>query len=119
MVTPVRISILLCRPRSWTSANTRSPMRGGAYIGVTLAISSRGTARVVRLYFMFGLSISCIEPFLPREPDDDPCVNRSSPTGFLLECGTKPQDRRKAEIRCHHELLRACFSGALDSSSSA
>ena len=57
MVTPVRISILLCRPRSWTSANTRSPMRGGAYIGVTLAISSRGTARVVRLYFMFGLSI--------------------------------------------------------------
>src|SRR3712207_717912 len=67
IVTPVRISILVCRPRSWTSANTRSPMRGEADIGVTLAISSRGTARVVKLYFTFGLSISRIEPILPRE----------------------------------------------------
>src|SRR5919107_345410 len=106
IVRPVRISILLCRPRSWTSANTRSPMRGGAYIGVTLAISSRGTARVVRLYFMFGLSISCIELFLPREPDDGPCVNRFS-------LGVRAQTSRIAArpIRCHHEL-QACSSGA-------
>src|SRR5215217_6536389 len=76
MVTPVRISILLCRPRSWTSAKSRSPMRGGAYIGTTLAISSRGTARVVKPYFMIGLSISCIEPLLPRQPADGRYANR-------------------------------------------
>src|ERR671910_2201186 len=98
MVRPVRISILVCRPSSWTSANTRSPMRGGAYIEVTLAISFRGIALVVKPNFMFGLSIICMLPFLPRDPAASACA-----TGLLLECGLIPKIAA-SPIRCHHEL---------------
>src|SRR4051812_48533460 len=105
IIAPLRTSILRFRPSFRTSASTRSPMRGGADIGVILAISSRGIARVVKLYFIFGLSGSCIESLLPRQSADGACRQQA----FLLELyadRNRPDDR-KTEIRCHHELLRA------------